>query len=347
MTRTTERVRRYLRYPMDVATRKDLNTKLEKSVAWHLTKNNSEDFGMKNRMRVAKLYNYLRNGRSQRVRRAAYRHHFDALIADNGSLRTTPIRIQDGWAVDSSRTLPHLEAFVRDAHTVIQERGGQKGRGTLFIQNRMTDADLERFPSFIDFATSSDVLAAASSYLGMVPILSDINLFESSAALDPDAKGFNSSQLFHLDDSDIPFARAIVHVSDVTREHGPFCFLPVSASQAAQKALGYRQRGRSYRVTDEEMWIVVDKRALVEAAHPSGTVLWVDPCQCFHYVSRDATKPRYVAMVDFCSPSRTDFRQILSPRRFTRFMRAGDSRLRRMVLDDNFVDAPNGRNEHH
>jgi hypothetical protein len=241
-----------------------------------------------------------------------------------------------------------------ESQEIIRERGGvvRGGGSREFFQQIVTDGHIARCPSILDFATSSDVLLPAIRYLGFIPTLSaakplGVRLAESDQWFVPDWDGkYRASQLFHCDYHDTPMVYVIVCLRDVTRESGPFSFLPISASDRARAALGYHRRGVPYRMTDEEVFRVVDRRELIELAYPAGTVLFLDSSRCFHYGSRDCSKPRYLMMYAYISVKRTDFTDLLrkeSPvpledpatrdRRMRYPVKPGDSLLRRMILD--------------
>jgi hypothetical protein len=233
--------------------------------------------------------------------------------------------------------------MVADAQEAIRDRG---------VQQIVTDGHIARYPSILDFATSSDVLLPAIRYLGFIPTLSTakpsgVRLAESDQRFVPDWDGkYRASQLFHCGYHDTPMVYVIVCLRDVTRESGPFSFLPASASDRARAALGYHRRGVPYRVSDHEIFSAVDRKELVEFAYPAGTVLFLDSSRCFHYGSRDCVKPRYQMMYAYVSVARTDFTDLLrreSPvplqdpatreRRMRYPVKPGDSLLRRMILD--------------
>src|SRR5262249_56352151 len=99
--------------------------------------------------------------------------------------------MKDGWAFDTSMRLPHLERGVEDSEKMIAERSGQrrvaKGAFRSYLQDLWTSEDVESYPSFLDFATSSDVLSVVSHYLQSIPVLSatlppGIRFAESNAA---------------------------------------------------------------------------------------------------------------------------------------------------------------------
>lgn len=307
-------------------------------VAAALQHNDMERLGIGNTMRLSKAWNRLRHGRLQARLEAEYRERWDELIAENVEPWVPVPRLRDGWALDATRTLPHLERLLDEAAQVIAERGGKrlKSTGKLFIQDILAQEDLERFPSILDFALSSEILTAVADYLGAVPLLSrtlapGVRLTESRADYEDSDGPPKESQLFHLDHHDSPLVYVIVLLKDVTPDSGPFCFLPAAASARAAKALGYRRRGKPYRVTDEEMYKVVDPGEVQKLIYPRGTVLFVDSSHCFHYGSRMAIDPRYQMMYNFVSACRTDLSESFMPLR-TYPRKEGASRLRRLVL---------------
>src|SRR5436305_14914793 len=107
--------------------------------------------GIANTMRLAYFYNRLRLGRQHHWRRSLYRTQLRTLLEENGSLTRPPIEMKDGWALDTSMSLPHLDRVLEDSEEIISERSGQrrKSEGTYrsFFQNVLTEADLMKYPS--------------------------------------------------------------------------------------------------------------------------------------------------------------------------------------------------------
>lgn len=304
-------------------------------------------------MRIARAFNGAKNRRCVRFREEQHRR-LDELVRENGPPKGALAEMRDGWAIDTSRSLPHLDRLLAESQEIIRERGGKvRGGGSReFFQQIVTDAHIARCPSILDFATSSDVLLPATRYLGFIPTLSaakplGVRLAESDQRFVPDWDGkYRASQLFHCDYHDTPMVYVIVCLRDVTRESGPFSFLPISASDRARAALGYHRRGVPYRMSDDEVLSAVDRKELVEFAYPQGTVLFLDSSRCFHYGSRDCRNPRYLMMYAYVSVRRTDFTDLLRKesdrpledpatrdRRMRYPTRPGDSLLRRMILD--------------
>jgi hypothetical protein len=317
---------------------------LKQIAAW-LSKDDMELLGIGRTMRLAKKINRARYGRYQRRREQYYRDEFDQLLSEhaNGSTPKLAGAMEDGWLLDTSHSLPYLNELIGEAEVVIAERGGRppSPTGKPFIADIAKQPDLDRFPSFLNFALSAPLLKIVSEYLGFVPMLSltmppGLRLTESSSKFDPGAGGpHRESQLYHLDHHDSPLMYVIVLLRDVTMQSGPFTFLPASVSERAAKALNYRARNAPYRITDEQMYSVVDEKEAISFQGSKGSVLFLDSSRCFHYGSRNCTIPRYQMMYAFVSPCRTDFSDMLvKPRVYTR--QPTDSRLRRMVLTKTF-----------
>jgi len=311
-----------------------------------LERNSMQIIGVNNTMRIARAYNRLKFGKFMQYRRNQYLKHFDELMDDNG-LPVSPLNeLKDGWVIDTSGKLPHLEQLLDEADEIIRERGGVKraAYGRPFFQELLTEEHLITYPSILKFATSSEVLSPICNYLKFIPVLSEaqphgVRLIESHKKLDdtPDAPP-RASQLFHLDYHDSPMAYAIVVLKDVTMENGPFCFLSESESQKACSGLkNYHSIRGGHRVKDEDMYKVVSEEKLVKLCYPAGTVLFLDNSKCFHYGSRNAVKPRYLMMYAYLSPCRTDFAEIIRETK-KHPIHDNDSKLRKMVLDRNLME---------
>jgi hypothetical protein len=315
---------------------------LFRMLAGWLHANHMSRLGLANTMRLARVYNHIKFSRHDHWRRSMYVQHMDSLLQENGGLTRPPIEMKDGWAIDTSFSLPHLDRVLADSEKIIAERSGvlrSDNPYRSYFQDVWSPEDCEKYPSFLDFVTSSDVLAVVAHYLKCVPALSTtlppgIRFVESNAAFDREPGRPKDSQLYHVDYHSVPNIYVIVLLRDTTPEHGPFTFLPRSVSQKAMKALAYRSRSTSYRISDQELYALVDRKEAIEFCYPRGTVLFIHSSGCFHYGSRNAIKPRFQLMVAYTGVCRTDFAEALMAHQVYP-IHPSDSRLRRMVLEKN------------
>jgi hypothetical protein len=318
-----------------------------KPLARRLHGEHMELLGLRATMRLAKASNGLQYRRFARFRQGELRDRFQSLLEENGKPATTSIEMKDGWALDRTASLPHLQPLLDESAEIIAERGlkpskpGESHRS--FFQSILKGEDLQKYPSILNFVLSSDVLNVVCQYLNTIPILSTtlppgVRLAESSITFDSKPhEGFRESQVYHLDHHDRPMVYVIVLLKDVTKRCGPFCFLPISTSERATRALRYQSRDVDYRVTDEQMYKVIDAAEMQEMSLPRGTVLFLDSSLCFHYGSRNAFDPRYQMMYALTSVCRTDFTEwFMEPLRYP--IKEQDSRLRKMVLNKRFME---------
>lgn len=317
-----------------------------KPAARLLDRDSMQLLGVNNTMKLARAYNGFWYGSYHEKRKKLYMYNFEQLVTENGPPQEPVNEIKDGWVIDRSGNLPHLEELLKEADEIIKERGGVKRQdfGRPFFQELITEEHFERYPSILNFATSSEVLSTVCRYLEFIPTLScsmpyGVRLVESWNRFDDTLdQPLRASQLFHLDYHDSPMVYVIVLLRDVAMENGPFCFLPKSVSTEACKGLGnYHTKKGGHRVSDDRMYSVVSENELIKVCYPAGTVLFLDNSACFHYGSRNAVKPRYLMMFAYLSTRRTDFGDIWL-KNMNYPVNPSDSRLRRMILDREYID---------
>ena len=315
-------------------------------VTKRLHANHMSRLGIANTMRLAHSYNRLKYRRQDDRRRVLYQTQLSSLLEENGGLTRPSVEIKDGWALDTSMSLPHLDRVLEDSEEIIEERSGERCSATgayrSYFQDVWTPADLVKYPSFLDFATSSDLLSVVTHYLQSIPALSTtlpwgIRFVESNAAFDDQPNKLKDSQLYHIDYYSLPNVYVLVLLRDTTTENGPWTFLPRGVSQKARIALNYWNPQRGYRVSDEDMYSVVDRKEVIEFCYPRGTVLFIESSGCFHYGSRNSVKPRFQLMLGYGGTCRTDFSEALVPHKIYP-IRDTDSRLRKMVLNKNMFE---------
>lgn len=320
-----------------------------KPIAWALERHDKSLIGVRNTKALATRYNRLRYGRYQRVREAAVREGFDALLAENTAAQGEPeaiegVELSDGWALDESHSLPHLEPMLEQANEVIEERTGTQWEEFTrpFLQNLLPQEWLTRYPALLDFATSSALAGSIARYAGSVPVLSKaqprgVRIMEASTVYDPTPTGpLRNSQMMHRDPHALPLVYVIVALRDVTPQSGPFEWVGIEASDRVGSEIDEGARRRPHYLPDEQVRPRFRDGEVHEFIVPKGTVLIIDSSRCFHCGSRNPVNPRYHLQLAYVPACRTDFTAPLLPQA-TYPIRETDSRFRRMLLDREYL----------
>jgi len=300
--------------------------------------------GIERTARIARWWNRERRPLID-VRRRWYEERFEELLEENGwPGGRRKIELVDGLALDASNGLPHLDRLLGEMSSVIDERGLRKWEdlGKPFLQNILPEDAPLRYPSLIDFGTSSHVMAAVAPSFGYVPHFSTslprgIRLQESSNAHDPTPNApWRDSQNWHRDYHTEPTFYVVTLIREVTDECGPLHYVSASVSERVSEAFRYRSRGCSYRITDEQFHSVVDPSEVHKLVGAPGTTLFIDSSACFHMGSRNPVVPRYQTQYAYSSPVKSDFSEILRVQ-LSYPTGASDSTLRKMVCDRDWL----------
>jgi len=304
-----------------------------------LQRNDLGLLGIKRTTRLAHAYSQHRNRHLVDTRLRDAPRHLE--LIDTELAGTSVPEMHDGWALDTSRSLPHLDRLLEEMNSVIEEFGLTPGEtyGKPFLRDILPPGAVDRYPSALDFATSPEVLATVARYAGWLVPLSTatlppgVRLMESSTKYDPQPDGpWRSSQLWHIDYHATPTIYVIVAIREITDDDGPFYFIGATASKRAADALRYGSEPNAYRLADATLEPLVGKDEIMHFCGPAGSVLFVDSSRCFHYGSRRPANPRYHMQYAYTSPVRNDFREVFArPKRYP--VRPDDPRLRRLALD--------------
>ena len=167
-----------------------------------------------------------------------------------------------------------------------------------FMVPMLDTAALTLDSPMLRLALRPDVIAAVSSYLGMVPVIAFLQVFYSEANSDE----ARSSQLFHCDADATRQIKIFVLCSEVTRANGPLTLLDARTSREVRSRLGYHFGGK---IKDKRLTGIVDESDHRPIVGAPGTVCFVDTTQCFHFGSRveSGTAPRLVTMIQYLTPS--------------------------------------------
>ena len=312
-----------------------------------LQKDDMRRLGTRTTQRLARATLGRRGRREVAFRRSIYMERFEELLAGNGGVPAEPIVLNDGFAIDRSRALPHLEEAMAAGAALIEEYGGRRWEHEKpYLQNINPEEAIERYPALIDFIASSEMLAAVAPTFGYIPPLATllprgVRLMESSTRFDPQADGpFRESQLYHLDYHHSPTLYVVLVLRDIGPEDGALHFLGAAASARVAEEVGYGKRGVPYRLEDDTVNAIVDPDEVHVFAEPAGTVLWIDSSACFHFGSRRPANDRYQLQYGFVSPVRNDFLSVYRRQRVYETS-PEDPALRRLVLDRGLLDLTN------
>jgi hypothetical protein len=167
-----------------------------------------------------------------------------------------------------------------------------------FMVPMIDPASLTLDSPMLRLALRPDVVAAVSSYLGMVPVIAYLQVFYSEAGADE----ARSSQLFHCDADATSQVKIFVLCSEVTRSNGPLTLLDAKTSRTVRSRLGYHFGGK---IKDKRLTSIVTPADYHPIVGPPGTVCLVDTTQCFHFGSRvePGVGPRLVMMMQYLAPS--------------------------------------------
>lgn len=207
----------------------------------------------------------------------------------------------DGFVVVPPGRFDETPAIVADARWALARfdaaappPGKNRKR---FLQNVLDPSTLTLDSAIVRFALRSDVLAAVSRYLGVVPFLSTIAVFHS----DTTDGNPTSSQLYHCDGDDVTQVKVFVYCTDVDAGSGPLTVLDAKTSREVQLRARYEFR---HRLSDEQVRHAVSTAKEHPIVGRAGTAAFVDTSRCFHFGSRIApgAPPRLVTMVQYQTP---------------------------------------------
>jgi hypothetical protein len=174
-----------------------------------------------------------------------------------------------------------------------------------FYRHLLKDEDLRRNPDLVEFALSEPLLRPVTQYLGMVPLLTRVDLVYSvSRGTDEKIE----SQLFHLDHEGLRQVKYFIYVYDVGDPEGPFTFLPADTSfRVVNDVRTWRKRHggadvESRRYLDEEIAAVNAAQDIVTVKGPTGAGVAVDTSRCLHLGSRISPGAfRLVLYLQYCT----------------------------------------------
>ena len=189
---------------------------------------------------------------------------------------------------------------------------------------------IEQFPEFLDFCLDPLFLAAGAEYLRDLPVLASVDVWHSK----PAAGAFHTSQLYHRDLDDSRQFKIFLFVSDVDVESGPLTVLPAEVTERACRALRYQPTSGDFRITDDRIRPLLAPGDEHVLTGPSGTIVLADTSRLLHFGSRVASRDRYVAVVQYLTPTNFMHNPFYSfdPWPYAHLAQPRHTRLQRAVL---------------
>jgi hypothetical protein len=212
------------------------------------------------------------------------------------------IEREQGFRVTGPATFPEVAEIVEAAQQRIaaispeQLQGGKSQLKTHLLDMSTLGLD----SPYLRLALREDILAAVAAYLGVVPVLTHIDMWYSIH----EEGALANKHLYHCDWEDTSQLKIFVYCSDVHDSSGPLVVMGARTSQYVRDKLRYTYVSDRQRVTDEEIASLVGENDQHPVTGPAGTCAFVDTSRCFHYGSRVSAggTSRLVALIQYLTP---------------------------------------------
>jgi hypothetical protein len=246
---------------------------------------------------------------TQARRRAAAERDADRLALADEFAAEAPFAIERdrGYLALPPAAFPAAAPVVEEANALLDGIGHE---GLLeYVKKPMArgfvpPSAYELDSPYMQLALSRDLVAPVAAYLGVVPVLNDIDVWYSPYHERPP----RSSQLWHRDHADTEQIKVWLHCNDIGPDSGPLTIVDAADSDELAARVGYVQL--EGRVPDEDVAAVVGPEGLVALTGSRGTVDFVDTSRCFHFGSR-VTSPdapaRRVVLIQYLTPYAFEF----------------------------------------
>jgi hypothetical protein len=277
---------------------------------------------------IAEREAYAVRRRRTNAGRDAERVRLAAELAERSELA---IPLERGYLSVPPGTLdPDVAEIVEQAGGLIDSIGHdalleQGTKGGFIARGFLPEESLLLGSPYLDFALDERVVGPVAAYLGVVPVLTDVDVWYSAHH----PKAPKSSQLWHLDHADTTQIKVWIHVDEIDALGGPLTVLPADGSTRVAEANDY-DFDDSYRLADD----AVPAEECVALAGPAGTVDFVDTSRCFHFGSRvDAEgRPRRIAVFQYLTPYSFKFADHRNQAGFRHLASSDSTSLERLVL---------------
>jgi len=245
------------------------------------------------------------------------------------------IPIDDGYLRLPAGSLADLtDPIVACGNGLIEEIGHQRlvehgGKSDFIARGFLPETAFTLESPYFRLALDERVLGPISAYLGVVPVLTDVDIWYSVHQ----PKAPKRSQLWHMDSDDTTLIKLWVHLSDVDDRSGPLTAFNAADSARLAGVLSYNYAD-GYRVSDEQVNEVLGPEGRVSFQGSPGAVDFIDTCRCFHFGSRVSAEgePRRLLMVEYQTPYAFEFANHRKEARYRGLATGASTALQRLVL---------------
>ena len=159
-----------------------------------------------------------------------------------------------------------------------------------YLYNLLDKKTIQRNRYLIKFALDDYLVKTATMYLGILPTIGSIKLWWT-----PKNKLSKGSQRFHIDQVDRKQLKLLVNIKDTFNIHGPFTFLPKRLSKKFMHTSNKPFESK----TDDEIFSKFNKKDLIQHTGKSGSMIFVDSSNCYHYGGRTKKRDRLMLMIQY------------------------------------------------
>lgn len=254
------------------------------------------------------------------------------LASEQQKSKTFEIPCDKGFAIVPPGTFEEVDELVKFAQQALASAPAAVDTKKAQLRRNFIDPKLLQPGSpHLQFALRPDILAAISQYLGVAPVLVDIDVWHSVHH----GGEFSNSQLWHCDPEDTSQVKIFVYCNEVTPEGGPLTVMDAANSQRVRENLNYVYRGERQRVSDDEVRKLIDPALEIPIVGPAGTCAFVDTSRCLHFGSRvqEESSSRILTLFQYTTPFAfaypLDFRAVAP---YKHLAQPGMPELQRLVL---------------
>lgn len=178
----------------------------------------------------------------------------------------------------------------------VRYRGEMRGTLADPLKHVPVKYDREAMAALARFATQPQFLAAASRYLGVLPVLGATLILYSANR----KKNLRRAQQFHIDPGGFRQIKMFMAVRPVSVAGGPLTFVPAHKTTPMLESGDTRYQAR--RVSDDAIREYCPETEWVRHTGDFGDAVFVDTSRCFHFGSRPSRDSRLLFSATYLDP---------------------------------------------